>query len=80
LVDADEETVILTTFQACHPSTYVSNSNPVSKCAYCGAPTVLHMNGVPVCIECDEKRTREVENPKKPAQSEPTNEPRQKSG
>jgi len=28
----------------------------MAKCLYCGADTILHINGIPVCVECDEKR------------------------
>ena len=27
----------------------------MAKCAYCGADTVLYINNVPVCLDCDEK-------------------------
>lgn len=25
------------------------------KCSRCGAQTILHVNGVPVCVDCDKK-------------------------
>lgn len=30
------------------------------KCSRCGAQTVLHVNGVPVCPECDKKVNEEA--------------------
>jgi len=26
----------------------------MAKCAYCGSETELHVNNIPVCLECDE--------------------------
>jgi hypothetical protein len=31
----------------------------VAKCAWCGAETILHINGVPICTACDDKREAE---------------------
>jgi hypothetical protein len=26
------------------------------KCTYCGVETMLHINGVPVCVSCDDSK------------------------
>lgn len=41
------------------------------KCAYCGSDTILQINGVPICLKCDE----EIKHKKKPIQSEPSKKP-----
>jgi hypothetical protein len=28
----------------------------MEKCAFCGAPTELYYNGVPVCLRCEKER------------------------
>lgn len=32
----------------------------MAKCLYCGADTILHINEIPVCVECDEKRNNSL--------------------
>jgi hypothetical protein len=34
------------------------------KCSRCGAQTILHVNGVPVCAECDRKFSEELSAPR----------------
>jgi transposase-like protein len=34
------------------------------KCSRCGAQTILHVNGVPVCPECDKKFSEESSTPR----------------
>jgi len=29
----------------------------MEKCVKCGADTILRVNGVPVCVDCDQKRS-----------------------
>jgi len=31
------------------------------KCVMCGADTILFVNGVPYCVECDEQREKQAE-------------------
>ena len=30
----------------------------MAKCARCGAETILHVNGTPVCTDCDSKSSQ----------------------
>ena len=34
----------------------------MAKCIHCGADTILHINGNPICVACDERKN----NPEKP--------------
>ncbi len=38
----------------------------LSRCAECGADTILHVNGVPLCLKCDYELRKEGIDPKKP--------------
>jgi hypothetical protein len=35
----------------------------MEKCVYCGAATLLLVNGTPICVSCDEKREPQTEVP-----------------
>jgi len=30
------------------------------KCVLCGADTILFINGIPICVECDEEREKKT--------------------
>jgi len=30
------------------------------KCVLCGADTILFINGLPICVECDEEREKKT--------------------
>lgn len=48
----------------------------MAKCYLCGAETVLHINGVPICVKCDEQTPE-----KNSVQAEPDKKPEaQKTG
>jgi hypothetical protein len=36
-------------------------SNGMTKCVFCGTETVLHVNGVPMCLKCDQQREQKRE-------------------
>jgi len=43
----------------------------MQKCAQCGLPTVLFVNGVPLCTSCDDKRERgEKPTPERPEKAD----------
>jgi hypothetical protein len=50
----------------------------MEKCVRCGAETILHVSGVPVCVDCDNKNTnaqasrlnQELRQPLKPASND----------
>lgn len=38
----------------------------MANCAICGAPTLLHVNDIPVCLTCEKKQQAAPSDRKKP--------------
>ena len=49
---------------------HVKKGEVMAKCIYCGANTIMHVNGNPVCIKCDKTRN----NTEKPTLKSPNRE------
>jgi hypothetical protein len=40
----------------------------MQNCVYCGTPTVLYINALPVCIQCDDRISKTAEAKSQPDQ------------